>query len=111
MREKGYFVAPTLLVADDPHAGVFHAEEVFGPVASLLPYSGEVDQAVALVARGGGSLVTSVYSNDVASSPQRSASARGAAGWLGSDKMAEQSLPPGMVLPAMIHGGPARRRR
>ena len=28
--------------------------------------------------------------------------------WVGSDKMAEQSLPPGMVLPAMIHGGPGR---
>ena len=28
--------------------------------------------------------------------------------WLGSDKMAEQSLPPGMVLPAMVHGGPGR---
>ncbi|MBK8181093.1 MAG: hypothetical protein IPK67_19880 [Planctomycetes bacterium] len=28
--------------------------------------------------------------------------------WLGSDRMAEQSLPPGMVLPASIHGGPGR---
>ena len=28
--------------------------------------------------------------------------------WIGSDKMAEQSLPPGMVLPGMIHGGPGR---
>jgi oxepin-CoA hydrolase/3-oxo-5,6-dehydrosuberyl-CoA semialdehyde dehydrogenase len=28
--------------------------------------------------------------------------------WLGSDKMAEQSLAPGMVLPQMIHGGPGR---
>ena len=28
--------------------------------------------------------------------------------WVGSDRMAEQSLPPGMVLPAMVHGGPGR---
>ena len=28
--------------------------------------------------------------------------------WLGSDRMAEQALPPGMVLPQMIHGGPGR---
>jgi len=28
--------------------------------------------------------------------------------WIGSAKSAEQSLPPGMVLPAMVHGGPGR---
>ena len=28
--------------------------------------------------------------------------------WVGSDRMAEQALPPGMVLPNMIHGGPGR---
>jgi len=28
--------------------------------------------------------------------------------WIGSDKSAEQALPPGMVLPMMIHGGPGR---
>jgi 3,4-dehydroadipyl-CoA semialdehyde dehydrogenase len=28
--------------------------------------------------------------------------------WIASDKMADQSLPPGMVLPGMIHGGPGR---
>ena len=28
--------------------------------------------------------------------------------WMANDKSAEQSLPPGMVLPHMIHGGPGR---
>lgn len=28
--------------------------------------------------------------------------------WVGSDKGAEQSVPPGTVLPQMIHGGPGR---
>jgi len=28
--------------------------------------------------------------------------------WIGSDRMAEQALPPGMVLPQMVHGGPGR---
>ncbi|MCP3920287.1 MAG: hypothetical protein GY711_32575 [bacterium] len=28
--------------------------------------------------------------------------------WIASDRVAEQSLPPGMVLAGMIHGGPGR---
>lgn len=110
VREQGYFVAPTLLVASDGAADVFHAEEVFGPVATILPYDGTASEAARLVARGGGSLVTSVYSND---SEFLESAALGIAPWsgrvwLGSDKMAEQALAPGMVLPAMIHGGPGR---
>jgi 3,4-dehydroadipyl-CoA semialdehyde dehydrogenase len=110
VRDKGYFVAPTLLVAADSRADVVHGEEVFGPVATVLPYSGDAEEAAALVARGEGSLVASVYSNDSAFL-ETSALALGpwtGRIWLGSDKMAEQSLPPGMVLPQMIHGGPGR---
>ncbi len=107
---RGYFVAPTLLLARDPRAEVFHALEVFGPVASLLAYSGTPDEAIELVNKGGGGLVASVYSND------REWSARVVLGiapwhgrvWIGSDKVAGQSVAPGTVLPASIHGGPGR---
>ena len=59
---------------------------------------------------GGGGLGCSAYSNDpewaerfpLAVSPWHGRV------WLASDKMAEQSLPPGIVLPHMIHGGPGR---
>ena len=61
---KGWFVAPTLLVARDARADVFHAEEVFGPVATILPYSGDAAEAAEIVRRGGGGLVCSAYSND-----------------------------------------------
>jgi oxepin-CoA hydrolase/3-oxo-5,6-dehydrosuberyl-CoA semialdehyde dehydrogenase len=27
---------------------------------------------------------------------------------MGSERMAEQALPPGMVLPTLVHGGPGR---
>jgi len=110
IRDKGCFVAPTLLVAEDAHADVFHAEEVFGPVATILPYDGSASSAAALVARGGGSLVTSVYSNEQEFLEQAALGIAPWSGrvWLGSDKMAEQSLAPGMVLPAMVHGGPGR---
>jgi 3,4-dehydroadipyl-CoA semialdehyde dehydrogenase len=108
--ERGFFVAPTLIAARDGRAPVVHAEEVFGPVATLVPYSGAARDAVELVALGGGGLVASLYSND---SDWLEETAVGLAPWhgrlwLGSDRMADQSLPPGMVLPSMIHGGPGR---
>ncbi len=110
IREKGYFVAPTVLVAQDGRNPAFHAEEVFGPCATILPYSGDALEAAELVGMGGGSLVTSVYSNEQAFLETAGLAIGAWSGrvWLGSDKMAEQSLAPGMVLPQMIHGGPGR---
>ena len=108
--DAGAFVAPTLLVARDPDAEVIHTREVFGPVATIVPYSGDAERAAAIVARGGGGLVTSVYSNDA---DWTEAYVLGAAPWhgrvwIGSDRVAGQSLPPGMVLPGLVHGGPGR---
>lgn len=110
LREKGFFVAPTLLRAHSANAEIFHNEEVFGPVAALLPYSGEVDEVVALANRGGGGLVASIYSNDAAWSDSVVLGISPWHGrvWIGSDRMASQSFPPGMVLPALVHGGPGR---
>ncbi|MEO6708320.1 MAG: 3,4-dehydroadipyl-CoA semialdehyde dehydrogenase, partial [Planctomycetota bacterium] len=109
-RDRGYFVAPTLLVARDANADAFHADEVFGPAACVLAYSGAADEAAALVARGGGGLVASAYSNagDWVERIVLGLAPWHGRLWLGSDRMAEQSMPPGMVLPASIHGGPGR---
>ncbi len=64
---KGFFISPVLMeFAKDALAAVVHAREVFGPVASLLPYSGKGADAAAIVARGNGGLVSSVYSEDAA---------------------------------------------
>jgi 3,4-dehydroadipyl-CoA semialdehyde dehydrogenase len=61
---KSAFVAPTLLRVKEPAgARAVHEVEVFGPAATILPYRDEAD-AAALVARGGGSLVASVYAED-----------------------------------------------
>jgi oxepin-CoA hydrolase/3-oxo-5,6-dehydrosuberyl-CoA semialdehyde dehydrogenase len=110
VRAPGYFLAPTLIVARDGRDPAFHAEEVFGPVAALLPYSGDAREAAAIVNLGGGGLVCSAYSNDAAWNLAFALEAAPWHGrvWLASDKMAEQSLPPGMVLPQMVHGGPGR---
>ena len=110
LREKGYFVAPTLLVADNADAAIFHDEEVFGPVATLMPYDGTAAKAAAIINRGQGGLVSSVYSDDQAwieDAVFEMAPWHGRL-WIGSQKMAEQSIPPGTVLPAMVHGGPGR---
>jgi len=109
-RERGWFVAPTLLVAREAADPVFHDEEVFGPVASVLPYGGDAHEAADLVRRGAGGLVCSVYSNDADWTQDYVLEAAPWHGriWIGSDRTAGQSLAPGMVLPAMIHGGPGR---
>ena len=108
---KGYYVAPTLLVADNARdASHVHRDEVFGPCATVLPYDGSAVQAAELVALGGGSLVTSVYADD---RDWIETFLMGAGPWNGrvvvaSEKVADQVLPPGMVLPSCAHGGPGR---
>lgn len=108
--ERGWFVRPTLVVAREAGAEIVHREEVFGPVATLLAYDGTADGAVELVRKGAGGLVCSVYSNDAEWTARFVLGAAPWHGriWIGSDRMAEQSLPPGMVLPQMVHGGPGR---
>jgi oxepin-CoA hydrolase/3-oxo-5,6-dehydrosuberyl-CoA semialdehyde dehydrogenase len=110
LRDKGYFVSPTLCCVSDPRAAAVHAEEVFGPVATMVPYSGAPEELCDLAALGGGSLVSSVYSNDPAWSEKVILGLGPWHGrvWSASDKAAEAALAPGMVLPGLIHGGPGR---
>lgn len=108
--DKGYFVGPTLLRAQQADAAVLHELEVFGPCASIVAYGGGVEQAIDLCNRGGGSLVASCYSDDrgfVDSLVAGIAPWHGRI-WLGSEKTLGQALGPGAVLPATIHGGPGR---
>ena len=108
---KGFFHGPTLLVSMEPRAGdAVHEHEVFGPVATVMPYDGSAAAAAALVRAGGGGLVSSVYGDD---KEFLKAFILGIAPFhgrvtLGSSKVASQALPPGMVLPGLVHGGPGR---
>ncbi len=107
---KGYFVAPTVLLAEDAHRiNIVHEHEVFGPATTVLPYESN-DECVQLVARAGGGLVSTVYTDDRAVSAEVAlgiaayhgrvcvANSRMGSGWLG----------PGTVLPQLLHGGPGR---
>lgn len=107
---KGYFVAPTLLVANDGENGPYHEFEVFGPCATIIPYSGDAPDAIRLVNKGGGGLVASVYSNDRKWTEEVFLGIAPWHGrvWIASDRVVAQMTAPGMVLPASIHGGPGR---
>jgi oxepin-CoA hydrolase/3-oxo-5,6-dehydrosuberyl-CoA semialdehyde dehydrogenase len=109
---RGYFFGPTLLRADDAGgADVVHEHEVFGPVATLLPFDGAAAEAAELVGLARGTLVTSLYSDDDAWVGAYLAAGGGAHTgrlYLGSEKMAEQAPGSGVALPQSLHGGPGR---
>jgi oxepin-CoA hydrolase/3-oxo-5,6-dehydrosuberyl-CoA semialdehyde dehydrogenase len=101
--EKGFFLSPILV--EEP-GSVAHEREVFGPVASLMPYTENPGE---LVARGNGGLVCSVYSEDQAFVEETVAEVAPFHGriYLGHPKV-ELSPGPGTVLPQLVHGGPGR---
>src|SRR5690625_406729 len=60
----GAFFPATILEFDDADTDAVHTIEAFGPVTSVIGYDGSVAEAVRLAARGSGSLVATVCSND-----------------------------------------------
>jgi 3,4-dehydroadipyl-CoA semialdehyde dehydrogenase len=103
-------VAPVLLGTQDPvGAKVLHEVEVFGPVATLMPYDSEA-QAFELIRRGEGSLVASVYSEDpafIARAAAELADSHGRVHAISPDVAASQTGH-GNVMPMSLHGGPGR---
>ena len=109
-KNRSAFVAPTLLkLKDAGSAQAVHEVEVFGPAATILPYRDEQD-AAGLIARGGGSLVASVYGEDtdflvrivseIAPSHGRILAVDPA--------IATAHTGHGIVMPQCNHGGPGR---
>ena len=107
---EGAFFSPTLLLSRNPmtHDAV-HDIEAFGPVSTLMPYEG-IDEAIALAARGKGSLVASLITRD----PQIAARVIPAAAALHGRLLildreaAAESTGHGSPLPLLKHGGPGR---
>ena len=105
----GAFVSPVLLRFDDTATRAVHEVEAFGPVASLLVYD-SLDEAIALVGRGGGSLVTSIATHDPA---EAVALMTGIAPFNGRVLVldrddARTSTGHGSPVPHLVHGGPGR---
>jgi oxepin-CoA hydrolase/3-oxo-5,6-dehydrosuberyl-CoA semialdehyde dehydrogenase len=107
---EGAFFQPTLLACARPfESDAVHDVEAFGPVSTLMAYD-ELDEAVALAARGRGSLVGTLVTHDAKVAarviPQ-------VAAWHGrllilDRESAVESTGHGSPLPSLKHGGPGR---
>jgi oxepin-CoA hydrolase/3-oxo-5,6-dehydrosuberyl-CoA semialdehyde dehydrogenase len=107
--ERGAFVPPILLRCDDAGQSAPHDVEAFGPVSTVIGYS-SLAEAVTLAARGRGSLVGSIVTNDV--DVARSL-LLGLAPWHGRILVLDrddstESTGHGSPLPNLVHGGPGR---
>ncbi len=113
--EQGAFFAPTLLLCEEPHHDErVHDIEAFGPVCTLMPYDdggGEtLDDALALAARGRGSLVGTLVTRSAviaAHAVPLAAASHGRLLVLDAEAAAE-STGHGSPLPGLKHGGPGR---
>ncbi len=107
--ERGAFISPLLLCADDAARSEPHEIEAFGPVATVIGYD-STEQVIDLAARGLGSLAGSVVTGDARFAREV---VLGCAPWHGrllvldSDDAAE-STGHGSPLPPLVHGGPGR---
>jgi oxepin-CoA hydrolase/3-oxo-5,6-dehydrosuberyl-CoA semialdehyde dehydrogenase len=106
----GAFFAPALLLCSRPHEfAAVHEVEAFGPVSTLMPYD-DLDDAVALAARGRGSLVATLVTGSrtvAAEAIPRLAAWHGRLHVLDAQAAAE-STGHGSPLPMLKHGGPGR---
>ena len=107
---NGAFFAPTLVLCrDGTRNDAVHDVEAFGPVSTLMPY-GDFEEALALAARGRGSLVATLVTHD----PKVAAKAiPQMAAWHGrllvlDRESAGESTGHGSPLPMLKHGGPGR---
>ncbi len=106
---EGAFMTPILVGFTDATAGAVHEVEAFGPVASVLTYS-TIAEAAELVDRGGGSLVTSVATDDpdvAVELMSRIGAFNGRVLFL-SRENARTSTGHGSPVPHLVHGGPGR---
>lgn len=108
--DAGAFVFPILFDCEDPDKShLVHEKEAFGPVSTVMGYK-DLDHAVAIANRGGGSLVASVITDDPAVA-RKIAIESGA--WHGrlyfnNAKSMKESTGHGTPLPHLVHGGPGR---
>ena len=107
---RGAFVGPVLLRCDRPgEARAIHDLEVFGPVATIMPYDGAAE-AVALARRGRGALVASLFTDapEVAEEVVLGLAPFHGRVLIGNRASAGSSTGHGAPLPNLVHGGPGR---
>ncbi|MDU8910619.1 phenylacetic acid degradation bifunctional protein PaaZ [Aestuariicoccus sp. MJ-SS9] len=108
--QQGAFLPPMLYHCADPdRADHPHRTEAFGPVSTIMGYR-DTDHAIALAARGGGSLVASLITHDpeVARDVTLGAAAHHGRIYINDRHSMAASTGHGSPLPHMVHGGPGR---
>jgi 3,4-dehydroadipyl-CoA semialdehyde dehydrogenase len=106
----GAFVQPTLLEHERPLEGrAIHEVEVFGPVATLLPYR-DLAEAFTIAHLGRGSLVASVFTGDAAVAHAAALELAPTHGRVHvvSGEVGRTQSGHGNVMPMSVHGGPGR---
>jgi 3,4-dehydroadipyl-CoA semialdehyde dehydrogenase len=107
---EGCFVRPTVLMMDRPLDGkAVHEVEIFGPAVTVMPY-GSVEELAIIAQKGGGSLVSSVFTGD---EDFAAAATLALAGGHGRVLVVDAAIGKthsghGVVMPHSIHGGPGR---
>ena len=108
--EKGCFFSPILFRNEKPFLkDDVHHVEAFGPVSTLIPYK-DMEEAVAIVEMGKGSLVTSIVTNDdeIAKTFVTEAAHMNGRILVLNERCAKESTGHGSPMPLLTHGGPGR---
>ncbi len=108
--EDGAFMSPVLLSWADAEAEEVHSLEAFGPVSSVIGYSDLAD-AIRLAARGSGSLVASVCTNDPSVAQELVlgiAAHHGRVHMLNREDARSSTGHGSPPVPHLVHGGPGR---
>jgi len=106
----GAFFSPTLLLCRDAlRNDAVHDVEAFGPVSTMMTYS-DMDEALALAARGKGSLVSTLVTKDpmIAAHAVPIAAASHGRVLVLEREASVDSTGHGSPLPQLKHGGPGR---
>lgn len=109
-KDKGAFVSPFLFLNSYPFKNLdCHDIEVFGPVATIMPYK-NVNEAIKLARLGKGSLVCSLVTNDMKLAEQFVLGASSMHGRILvlNESCAKESTGHGSPMPLLTHGGPGR---
>ena len=109
-KDKGAFVSPFLFLNSNPFKSLdCHDIEVFGPVATIMPYK-DVNEAIKLARLGKGSLVCSLVTNEMKLAEQFVLGASSMHGRILvlNESCAKESTGHGSPMPLLTHGGPGR---